>query len=594
MATWRGQSVRILEIGAADPRFRTITFGAGDRLNLLIAEKTRPAGVGDTRNGTGKTEVANIARYLLGGKKPARMAKSDALKKFEFYGVFSMAGVKGDLEKVTVRRALNSTKIAVEGWSRAPTAELTGKEWSALLARYVFRLPEDLARPTVGQLFGQFLRSSFAPTKTHPAEADWETGCRYAFLFGIDASIAAGAGEYARLTQQQKALSQAAKNGALANLKLDVSRLRGRLVSAQRERDEAGALLREFRVEERYSEHQERANAISFEIARLNERDLILQRSLDDLDRAMAEETRASGTDQLLRSAEAVYSEIGIAFSDVALRRFEDVQKFHSSVVHNRRMFLENQRAEAAQELTGVRLSRGELDSERASLLRLLDDAVALSTYHESQRSLAILDAEIAGIEDRMEIAQNLENLNVLRDEKAVESRRKMHLEVKEQEPRLDEARRLFSKLTAEIYGNESGSTRSASLDLGVSPKSGAFLVHPKIASDGSSGISSVETWVMDMVTTCMAIKNGLAPGFLFHDSALFDAVDSEQVASCLNIGARLAETHGFQYIVSMNSDALEAALVESGNAFDAKPYLLETRLSDASEDLRLLGFLYG
>lgn len=168
-----------------------------------------------------------------------------------------------------------------------------------------------------------------------------------------------------------------------------------------------------------------------------------------------------------------------------------------------------------------------------------------------------------------------------------------MRLEVSEQESRLDEARELFSSLTAEIYGHGTGRQRDASLDLGVSPIAGGFLVKPKIAADGSAGIASVETFVMDMVTMCMSIRSGHSPGFLLHDSALFDAVDSEQVASCLNIGARLAEAHGFQYIVSLNSDTLAAAIEESGNAFDEGPYVLDTRLSDARDDLRLFGFQY-
>ena len=184
--------MRILEIGAYDSRFRVVQFLAGDRLNLLVAEKTRPTGVGDTRNGTGKTEVANITRYLLGGNKPSTMAGEKSLAEFEFYGKFAMAGRGGEMETVTVRRALNTTKVRVDGWSFAPSEPIGLAEWSSLLARHVFRLPSDYGRPTVAQLLGQFIRSSFAPTKVHSSESDWEVGCRYAFLFGLDADIEIG------------------------------------------------------------------------------------------------------------------------------------------------------------------------------------------------------------------------------------------------------------------------------------------------------------------------------------------------------------------------------------------------------------------
>jgi uncharacterized protein YydD (DUF2326 family) len=42
-------------------------------------------------------------------------------------------------------------------------------------------------------------------------------------------------------------------------------------------------------------------------------------------------------------------------------------------------------------------------------------------------------------------------------------------------------------------------------------------------------------------------------PGFLIHDSHLFDSVDGRQVTRALRIGAETAKELGFQYIVTMN-----------------------------------------
>jgi uncharacterized protein YydD (DUF2326 family) len=584
--------VRIISVGSSDPRFRTVVLPPEAKLSLLIADKTRATGVGDSRNGTGKTAMTLIVRYLLGGNKPAKLARATELASFEFVGVFEMLGSHGQVDRVTVRRSFKSTKVNVEGWSRVSNGQISLSEWTALLAEHIFRLPEGLERPSLAQLVGQFVRTDFLPTKIHATEADWESGCRYAFLFGIDANIAAAAGEVARLTSQQKALNQAAKNGALADLRLDVAGLKGRLITARREREDAGSELGNFRVEERYQDHQARANLLSREIRNLNEQELILQRRLSDIDRALEEES-IHALDQLGRAAQAVYSEAGIAFSDAALKRFEDVQAFHASVIRNRRLFLQNERGEVFAGLRSVHVARKELDEERSSLLVLLRESVALDTYLAAQSSLTTLDAEIVGIEDRLRIAERFENLGEDREAKAVETKRRMRLEVAEQESLLDQARALFSDLAAEIYGHGGGKTKRASLDLGVSPKQGNFLVNPEIAADGSAGISSVKTFIMDMVTMCMAQKNGHSLGFLIHDSGLFDPVDSEQVASCLNIGSRLAEERGFQYIVTMNSDDLRSAIVDSGGAFDEAPYLLELRLSDQNDAQKLFGFAF-
>lgn len=585
--------MRIISIGASDIRFRTIRFHPGDQLNLLTANKTRAVGMGDSRNGTGKTAMALIVRYLLGGNKPSKLARAAELASHEFIGVFEVPGPEETPERITVRRRFDSTKVRVEGWSKSTDRPISVGDWTGLLAKHVFHMPEGIERPTVGQLVSQFVRTDFLPTKIHTTESDWEAGCRYAFLFGLDAGIAAGAGDVARLTKQQKALNQAAKDGALADLQLDVARLKGRLATARSERTESAAEISNFRVEERYQDHQLRANALSYEIRDLNEQELILQRKLTDINRAIAQELQPRVADQLGRAAEAIYREAGIAFSSVVLKRFEDVQAFHSSVSNNRNVFLESENNAALESLHKVQGARKEKDQERSSLMVLLKDSVALSTYIEAQASIAILDAEVSGIEDRLKIAERLENLGEHRDAKATEVKRMMRLEVLEYELQLDEARVLFADLAAEIYGHGTGKSKRASLDLGVSTKQGHFLVNPEIAADGSNGISSVKTFIMDMVTMCMAAKNGHSLGFLIHDSELFDPVDSEQIASCLNIGARLSEERGFQYIVSMNTDTLASAIVDSAGAFDKDPYLLESQLGDASDAQKLFGFSF-
>ena len=76
-----------------------------------------------------------------------------------------------------------------------------------------------------------------------------------------------------------------------------------------------------------------------------------------------------------------------------------------------------------------------------------------------------------------------------------------------------------------------------------------------------------------------LATKRGLGPGFLIHDSHLFDGVDERKVAKALQLGAAHAERVGFQYIVTMNSDALPEGGFQ--NNFDVWKYFNKTRLND-------------
>ena len=44
-------------------------------------------------------------------------------------------------------------------------------------------------------------------------------------------------------------------------------------------------------------------------------------------------------------------------------------------------------------------------------------------------------------------------------------------------------------------------------------------------------------------------------PGFLIHDSTIFDGVDERQVARAIELAARESEKGWFQYICTINSD---------------------------------------
>ncbi len=88
-----------------------------------------------------------------------------------------------------------------------------------------------------------------------------------------------------------------------------------------------------------------------------------------------------------------------------------------------------------------------------------------------------------------------------------------------------------------------------------------------------------------------LSCKRGLGPGFLIHDSHIFDGVDERQTAKALQFGAERAEALGFQYIVTMNSDALPQEGFQSG--FDIRAHVMDTRLTDANETGGLFGLRF-
>jgi len=93
-----------------------------------------------------------------------------------------------------------------------------------------------------------------------------------------------------------------------------------------------------------------------------------------------------------------------------------------------------------------------------------------------------------------------------------------------------------------------------------------------------------------DMMLMLLSLERDRSPGFLVHDSHLFDGVDERQVGKALAVGAELAAKHGFQYVVTMNTDSVPK---EVPAGFKLEDYVLNVRLTDASEDGGLFGFRF-
>ncbi len=105
-----------------------------------------------------------------------------------------------------------------------------------------------------------------------------------------------------------------------------------------------------------------------------------------------------------------------------------------------------------------------------------------------------------------------------------------------------------------------------------------------------SKGIKNMQIFCFDLMLMRLCAKRGIGPGFLIHDSHLFDGVDGRQVISSMKVGAEMAAELGFQYIVTMNEDD---AFKETTEGFDLREHALPVALTDATDDGGLFGFRF-
>jgi hypothetical protein len=564
------------KLGSSDSRFRTLVFQDG--MNILLADRTSESTMGESRNGAGKTSFVKLLRYLLGGSLDASLKNVDLRDH-----TFNASIIVGDSPTMIERPISPMTTITVDGSSWRI------EEWKARLGTEAFSLPPEVAKPTVGQLAGQLVRTYFQDAiKTFPRETSIDSGTRIGYLLGFSPEVLDKAVEVAALKKHRQELRNVIKSGALPSLSLEDAELRARLAQARARRQHLRDDLAAFKVDEQYSDHQREADDLSAQLRILNESALALRRRQTEIEQV----TEAEQPTLFMESAPVapetrlreLYDEVGLLLPDTVTRRFDEVAEFHASVIRNRQFFLRSELESTKSQLRSVEEEIHRVDAERAKVMDLLEQSMALETFRAAEADLSRLENSIADLEQRLKQAEALAEGQLRLKAMSLQAETALRAERSERASLLDDAMALFSRLGEEIYDDRS-------VSLLIEPtKEGVLKVVPKIDGDASTGISEVKIFLLDIVCLISAIRIGRAPRLLVHDSLLYDSMDDRQVASCLNIGARLADEHGFQYIVTMNSDRLESIAQEG---FDRRDYIIDPVLTDKGESGGLFGFRF-
>lgn len=72
------------------------------------------------------------------------------------------------------------------------------------------------------------------------------------------------------------------------------------------------------------------------------------------------------------------------------------------------------------------------------------------------------------------------------------------------------------------------------------------------IRGENSGSAHCMEVFCYDLMLARLWSGRPASPGFLIHDSTLFDGVDERQRAEAIELAASESQAHGFQYICTM------------------------------------------
>ena len=553
-------------------------------LNVIVAQKEVGATDKQTRNRAGKTSLVETIHFLTGSNaEKGSLLRSTALEAESFGMTFDLGG-----QSVTTERSgKQKAKINVEGadFLKGKT-HLSNSEWVELLGEKMFglhALPEGNGRaPTFRSLFAYFVRRQLSGAFTTPEkQATMQQAGDYQvallFLLGLDWKIAS---DWQKVRDREKTLAElkkAAGAGAFGSIIGKASDLRTQVTVAEAALKEMQAHLADFRVLPEYAQMEAEADALTRRINELSNGNVIDIAAIRDLELAMSSEAPPP-----LDELERIYAEAGVILPGLAVKRYDEVRSFHESVVRNRRDYLAEELEAAKLRVEQREQEKQGLVSRRAEIMNVLKTHGALEQFSKLQAAAARKEAEVENLRQRFAAAEQLEGT---KNELEIERNRltlRLRRDFAEQKERLSEAILAFEETSKRLYESAGSMT--------VEETSNGPVFQFPMQGSRSKGIKNMQIFCFDMMLMRLCAKRGIGPGFLVHDSHLFDGVDGRQVVSALKVGAETANELGFQYIVTMNEDD---AFKEQIVGFDLKKFVLPVVLTDAREDGGLFGFRF-
>lgn len=578
------------------PSFKGLTFGPG--LNILLADKSEGATDRQSRNGAGKTSFVELVHFLFGGNADKEsIFRCEELSPWSFEAKVDVGGSVVDV----VRSGSKPSRIRLQGdtssWPLQPTLDaksgdlaFSNEQWRALLGAVFFGLSAEVEedertrfRPTFRSLFSYFARRQnsgglLSPTQQSTKQQPWDQQVAVSYLLGLDARIPQ---EFQEVRTQEKAMAElrkAAKEGGLGRYFGTAADLRTQLTIAEARAQRLRNQLASFNVVPEYADLEREASVITRDISALNDentadRELILQ----------LEDALASELPPAVVNLDRVYREAGIILPGTVERRFEEVQQFHQAVVQNRRSHLTSEVGAAEARIRERDHARERMDERRQQIMGILQSGGALEHYARLQEEAGRAEADAEGFRQRLVTAERIESTKAELDIERARLLKALQDDYHERREVITEAILVFEELSNALY------EKAGSLTVSATPN--GPTVDVRIEAQRSKGITNMQIFCFDLMLADLATRRGLGPGFLIHDSHLFDGVDERQVSKALQLGADHAASAGYQYIVTMNSDALPKDGFRSG--FDIGAFVLPIKLTDATENGGLFGLRF-
>lgn len=580
----------IVSVTANKPGFKSVSFQAG--LNVILADKTEGSTDKDSRNGVGKTTLLEIIHFCMGGSADKRFSplrKSQVLVKdgWEF-----TVGLALPVGLVTITRGLAKPKeIYLSGATLPPSLDpypVDRDQWlispTALnlwFGKQLFGLPIDKPSkyaPSYRSLISYFARREFEvqPYEFMSKQSAWNRNVHSAYLLGLNWEPPAQLQLLKERKELLKKVTKGIREGIIRGPQGKLSEMESKRVRLDQEIKSLERQLADFKVHPDYRQIEDLATTLTGDLQRLRREGYRLRNTLRHYEDNLVSEVGPTEGAVL-----ALYESAQVELPELITKRIEEVEQFHQKVILNRTEFLKEECDALRTKIAINEEEEADIGKKRAQALSIIDSYHALDEYNQLHERLADLRHErnnlVDAIKQRREIDQNQDEIKVEAQRIIIKAKR----DHADREQIRAKAIALFNKNSRALYAE------GAEGKLEIEFKNGNFIYNVDIQGTGSTGIDAMKMFCFDIMLAQLWSEKETRPGFLYHDSRLFDGVDDRQKAAAIRLASQQAEERGFHYICAFNTNDLPAPDLLGDLDLDA---VVRLRLTDRGPEGKLLG----
>ena len=573
----------IHSIGSDLETFRSVRLREG--LNIVLADRTEESTEHDSRNGLGKTSVVHLIQFCLGGDLPSHL-DVDWLQGKRFFMEFDV-----DDDVLTVERAVSDpgfVTVTVDGdlpeqLRNGPTADLSGRirveRYQDFLARKWFDLTgesDEKYAPSFRALMSYFARrrhdAYVSPLKHFHSQPAYNQQILLSFLCGMNWRYPRNQRLLHEEREQIRSLKRAAESGVLDSVVGSAGELRANQLQIERRLGRLKEQANQFRVHPQYAALEERADELAMSLRDIADNSARARRLLSNYTEGLDEASGGMSTVDVQR----IYSEAEIDVPEMVVNSIEAVKDFHDRLMRERLNYLSDEISRLEQEVQALATAEEELVHERRQVLETLRTHGSLSELRQVESEIRKLELERAQVLERISTRRRIDT-----GADEIRARRLANQEIarssfSEENALRDRVVALFDEYWEHLYG------RGGRLVIDLTDTGYSF--DWKVQREGSEGVGKMKIFAHDLAIATAWAERRRGPGFLVHDSTIWDGVDERQVALALEVAQHASGRADFQYVTMMNSDSLP--LEDSRDWNDD----VAIRLTDKTDEGRLFG----